>query len=77
MLVGVRVQVSPAGDTEDVRATVPVNPWRGATVMVEAPAALARAVTLVGLAVTVKSLTVTVTVAEWVIDPLVPVTVTV
>jgi len=32
--------------------------------MVEAPAALASAVTLVGLAVTVKSLTVTVTVAE-------------
>jgi len=64
MLVGVRVQVSPAGDTEDVRATVPVNPCTGATVMVEAPAALASAVTLVGLAVTVKSLTVTVTVAE-------------
>jgi len=63
MLAGVRVQVSPAGDTEDVRATVPVNPWTGATVMVEAPAAFASAVTLVGLAVTVKSLTVTVTVA--------------
>ena len=55
--------MSPAGDTEDVSATVPVNPWSGATVMVEAPAALASAVTLVGLAVTVKSLTVTVTVA--------------
>jgi len=63
MLLGVRVQVRPAGDTEDVRATVPVNPWRGATVMVEVAAALASAVTLVGLAVTVKSLTVTVTVA--------------
>ena len=63
MLVGVKVQVSPAGDTEDVSATVPVNPWSGATVMVEEPAALASAVTLVGLAVTVKSLTVTVTVA--------------
>jgi hypothetical protein len=32
---------------------------------------------LVGLAVTVKSVTVTITVAEWVIAPLVPVTVTV
>ncbi len=64
MLAGVRVHVSPAGDTELVSATVPVNPWTGATVMVEAPAALASAVTLVGLAVTVKSLTVTVTVAE-------------
>ncbi len=63
MLVGVRVQVRPAGETEEVRATVPVNPWSGATVIVEPPAALASAVTLVGLAVTVKSLTVTVTVA--------------
>ena len=26
MLVGLRVQVRPAGDTADVRATVPVNP---------------------------------------------------
>jgi hypothetical protein len=77
MLVGVRVHVRPAGETEEVRETVPVNPWRGATVMAEVAAALAKAVTLVGLAVTVKSLTVTVTVAEWVSDPLVPVTVTV
>jgi hypothetical protein len=77
MLVGVRVHARPAGETEEVRETVPVNPWRGATVMVEAAAALASAVTLVGLAATVKSLTVTVTVAEWVSDPLVPVTVTV
>ena len=44
--------------------------------MVEAPIALARAVTPVGLAVTAKSLTITVTVVEWVRDPLVPVTVT-
>jgi hypothetical protein len=77
MLVGDRVQVRPVGETEEVRATVPVNPWRGATVIVEVAAAFASAVTLVGLAVTVKSLTVTVTVAEWVRDPLVPVTVTV
>jgi len=45
--------------------------------MVEVPVAPARTVTLVGLAVTVKSLTVIVTVAVWVMDPLVPVTVTV
>jgi hypothetical protein len=64
MLVGDSVQVRPAGETDEVRATVPVNPWSGATVIVEVPAALARAVTLVGLAVTVKSLTVTATVAE-------------
>jgi len=76
MLVGDRVQVKPAGETDEVSDTVPVNPWTGATVMVEVAAALASAVTLVGLAVTVKSLTVTVTVAECVSDPLVPVTVT-
>ena len=63
MLVGVRVQVRPAGETVDVRATVPVKPFRGATVIVDAAAAPARTVTLVGLAVTVKSFTVTVTVA--------------
>jgi hypothetical protein len=63
MLVGVRVQVRPAGDTEDVRATVPVNPWRGATVIVDVALAPATTVALVGLAVTVKSFTVTVTVA--------------
>src|SRR6266496_918591 len=65
MLLGVRVQVKPAGETDEVRATVPVNPFTGATVIVEVAA------------VTVKSVTVTVTVAEWVRDPLVPVTVTV
>jgi hypothetical protein len=77
MLVGLRVHVRPAGETDDVRATVPVNPWRGATVMVDVPVAPARAVTLVGLAVTEKSWTVNVTTAEWVVVPLVPVTVTV
>ena len=70
------MQVKPAGETDEVSDTVPVNPWTGATVMVEVAAALASAVTLVGLAVTVKSLTVTVTVAECVSDPLVPVTIT-
>ncbi len=53
MLVGVRVQVRPAGDTVEVRATVPVKPLTGATVIVDAAAAPARTVTLVGLAVTV------------------------
>ena len=55
MLFGVRVQVRPAGETVEVRATVPVNPPVGATVIVEVPAAPANALTLVGLAVTVKS----------------------
>ncbi len=77
MLDGVRVQVRPvAGDIEDVRVTVPVNPLTGATVTVEVPVAPATTVTVVGLAVTVKSVTVKVTVVEWISEPLVPVTVT-
>ena len=77
MLVGDKVQVNPAGETVDVNATVPVKPFTGATVIVEVAVAPARAVTLVGLAVTVKSVIVKVTVAEWDNVPLVPVTVTV
>jgi len=77
MLVGVRVQVRPAGETADVRATVPVNPLIGATVIVEVATVPAVVVTAVGLAVTEKSVTATVTVAECEIAPLVPVTVTV
>ena len=57
MLAGVKVQVKPAGETELVSATVPVNPLTGATVMVEAAAVLTVVVTAVGLAATVKSLT--------------------
>jgi hypothetical protein len=63
MLAGVRVQVKPAGETDEVRATVPVKPFTGATVIVEVAAVLTVVVTAVGLAVTVKSVTVTVTVA--------------
>jgi len=55
MLVGDRVQVRPAGETELVRATVPVNPFTGATVIVEVAAVPTVVVTEVGLAVTVKS----------------------
>ena len=77
MLVGLKLQVRPAGETVEVNATVPVNPLTGATVMVEVAVAPASTVTLVGLAVTVKSMIVTVTVAEWDRAPLVPVTVTV
>jgi len=58
MLAGVRVHVNPAGETELVRATVPVKPLTGATVMVEVAATPAFAATVVGLAVTVKSVTV-------------------
>ncbi len=74
-LVGVRVHVKPAGLTEDVRATVPVKPFRLVTVIVEVAAALASAVALVGLAVTLKSWIVGVTVAVCVIPLLLPVTV--
>jgi hypothetical protein len=63
-LVGVRVQVNPVdGDMEEVSATVPVNPLTGATVIVEVAAVPAVVVTAVGAAVTVKSVTVTITVA--------------
>jgi hypothetical protein len=55
ILLGVRVQVRPAGETALVRATVPVNPLTGATVIVEVPATPALTVTLVGDAATVKS----------------------
>ena len=58
------MHVRPAGDTELVRATVPVKPLTGATVMVDVPLDPALTETVVGLALTVKSLTVTVTVAE-------------
>ena len=47
------MQVRLPGETVDANATVPVNPLSGATVMVDAAAAPARTVTLVGLAVTV------------------------
>ena len=77
MLAGVRVQVKPAGETAEASATVPVNPLTGATVIVDVAAVPTVVVTAVGLAATVKSVTVTVTVAAWVRLPLVPVTVTV
>jgi hypothetical protein len=77
-LLGVRVQTKPvAGDIVDVRATVPVKPFSGATVTVDEPATPALTVSAVGAAVTVKSWTLVVTVAEWESVPLVPVTVTV
>jgi len=55
MLVGFRVQVRPAGETDNVMVTVPVKPLTGATVMVELPAAPAVDCTLAGLVVMLKS----------------------
>ena len=54
-----KAQLRPfAGETVVVRPTVPVNPFRLATVIVELPRAPASAVADVGLADTVKSWTV-------------------
>jgi hypothetical protein len=81
ILVELRVHVKPVGgDTVSDNATVPVKPLIAETVIVEVPAEPTETLTLVGLAVIVKSGagdTVYVTVAEWESDPLVPVTVTV
>jgi len=76
MLVGERAHVRPAGETCEVRATVPANPLAGATLIVEVAIVPAGVVTVVKLELRVKSATVYVTVTEWLIDPLVPVTVT-
>jgi hypothetical protein len=63
MLAGVRVQVRPvAGEIELVSVTVPVKPLTGATVIVDVAAVPVIVVTDVGLAATVKSVTVYVTV---------------
>jgi hypothetical protein len=59
-LVGVRLQDNPVeGDTEDVRLTVPVNPFIDATEIVELPEVPAVTATLVELADTEKSGTAT------------------
>lgn len=61
MLVGDNEHVKPAGETDEVRATVPVNAFTGATVIVDVAAVPAVVVTDVGLAATVKSATATLT----------------
>jgi len=63
MLFGVRVHVRPAGETEEVRPTVPVKPFTGATVIVEVAATPTLTLAVVGLALTEKSVTMNVTVA--------------
>jgi hypothetical protein len=60
----------------DEKETMPLNPLTGVTVTVEVPAVPALTVTAV-LAVTVKSVTVSIVVVVWVSEPLVPVTATV
>ena len=71
------MHVSPEGETVEVKDTVPVKLLTGATVMVDVADEPELAAMLVALAAIVKSVTVKVTVAECVREPLVPVTVTV
>ena len=47
------MQVRPAGETVEVKATVPVNPLTGVTVIVDVAVPPEFAAILVGLAVTV------------------------
>lgn len=77
MLVGSSVHVSPVdGEIVANNETVcSVNPLREVTVIVEFPVAPGTIVTVVGLAETAKSSTLTVKVAEWDSEPLMPVTV--
>jgi hypothetical protein len=57
-LVWVNVQVKPvAGETVADKPTVPVNPFKAVTVIVEVPLEPATNATVVGLAARVKSLT--------------------
>jgi hypothetical protein len=77
-LVGLRPHVRPEeGEIVSVKLTVPVNPLALETVTVDVPLVPAKTKTLVGLALTVKSCTVYVTLAEWLREDPVPVTVTV
>ena len=57
------MQVRPAGDTAAVRATAPVKPLTGATVIVEVTAAPVTVLTEAGLALRPKSVTVYITVS--------------
>ncbi len=78
MLAGPRLHVRPdEGRIVAVRLTVPVNPLALETVTVDVPLVPEKTRTLVGLAPTVKSCTVYVTLAEWLREEPVPVTVTV
>ena len=76
-LVGLSEQDRPVdGVTDEVSDTVPVNPFTLATVIVDVAVPPTTVLVLVGLAVTVKSLTAKLTVVDDDADPLVPVTVT-
>jgi hypothetical protein len=57
-LVGVKARFIPAGDADDVRATVPVNPFSAEIVRVELPDCPTATDTVVGPALIAKSWTV-------------------
>jgi len=75
-LVGLSVAVSPAVALA-VRFTVPVNPPIAVTVQVLVPDPPWAIVRVLGVHVSVKSWTFTVTIVVWLREPLAPVTVTV
>ena len=78
ILVGLRLHVRPVeGDGFAVRLTVPVNPLGLETVIVEVPTVPEKTKRPAGLAPTVKSWTVYVTLAVWLREDPVPVNVTV
>jgi hypothetical protein len=68
--VGLRLQK----ELFDVRVTVPAKPLTAPMLIVDVPAELTLVLSLEGLAVIVKSWTTTVTITEWIREPLVPVT---
>ena len=78
MVMGVRLHERPdEGRMVSARLTVPVNPLTLETVTVDVPLAPEKTNTLVGLALTVKSCTLYVKLAEWLREDPAPVTVTV
>lgn len=77
MSVGLRLTMPRAGDAATARLTLPVNPPSGVTWMLLDPELPWTIVTLVGLAVTVKSWTKTMTLVMWLSEPAAPVIVTV
>ena len=77
ILTGFRDAVGPDGETVAVRVTVPEKPLMLADWICDVPDAPLLIVTDVGLDDSEKSTTLTITWTEWVIDPMVVVTVTV
>ena len=75
--LGLNEHVAPVGHPVALSATEPLNPFAAVTLIVDVPFWPCVIETLVGLALTEKSCTATVTLVEWLNVPLVPVTVAV